>query len=251
MKMIEFRDVTMKYDHGITALREVSFIVNKGELVFLTGPSGAGKTTILNIIFSHLTPTSGRILVSEEDITGLSRTQVPYLRRHIGVVFQNFRLLNEKTIYENMDIILTVLGYSKAERKSRALNILSRVGLAHRINSYPQQLSGGEQQRVAIARAVASDPLILLADEPTGNLDPETAWDILGTLREINARGTTMVIATHDYELISKIDTRVLHLDRGELVPEREYPESLKRALNLRETIFGRADEGVSEGGTE
>jgi len=247
MKMIEFQDVTVRFDFGITALKNLSFEVKKGEMVFLTGPSGAGKTTVLNIIFSHITPTSGSIFINEEDISNLYRNQVPYLRKHVGVVFQDFRLLKDKTIYENLDITLNVLGYSKNERKNRVLNILTKVGLAHRVNSFPQQLSGGEQQRVAIARAVASDPLILLADEPTGNLDPETAWSILETLREINARGTTMVLATHDYELISKIHTRVLHLNRGELVGEEEYPDSLKRALNLRKTFY-EASIGLGEG---
>lgn len=246
MKMIEFNDVTVRYEHGILALENLSFVINKGELVFLTGPSGAGKTTVMNLIFSRILPTSGHIFLNEEDITDLNRSQVPYLRKHIGFVFQDFRLLNEKTIFENMDLILTVLGYSKAERKTRVLNILSKVGLAHRRNAFPQQLSGGEQQRVAIARGVASDPLVLLADEPTGNLDPETAWDILETLRDINARGTTMLIATHDYDLISKIDTRVIHLKDGRVADETEYPDSLIRALNLRKTYFPHSD--IEEG---
>ncbi|RLC40748.1 MAG: cell division ATP-binding protein FtsE [Candidatus Coatesbacteria bacterium] len=229
--IVRFENVTKIYERGIVALRDASFAVSKGEMVFLTGPSGAGKTTIMRLIFAEIKPDYGRIFVAGEDITNIKRHQIPYLRRHIGVVFQDFRLLNDRTVAENLDIVLIILGFNARERKKRLLDILSRVGLAHRTNSYPRQLSGGEQQRVAIARALATDPMILLADEPTGNLDPDTSWDIMQNLRQINARGTTMIIATHNYEIVRKIEARVMHIVDGVLVGEKEFSESLKSAL--------------------
>ncbi|RLC44636.1 MAG: cell division ATP-binding protein FtsE [Candidatus Coatesbacteria bacterium] len=229
--IVRFENVTKIYERGIVALRDASFTVSKGEMVFLTGPSGAGKTTIMRLIFAEIKPDYGRIFVAGEDITNIKRHQIPYLRRHIGVVFQDFRLLNDRTVAENLDIVLIILGFNARERKKRLLDILSRVGLAHRTNSYPRQLSGGEQQRVAIARALATDPMILLADEPTGNLDPDTSWDIMQNLRQINARGTTMIIATHNYEIVRKIEARVMHIVDGVLVGEKEFSESLKSAL--------------------
>ncbi|MGQ9706050.1 MAG: cell division ATP-binding protein FtsE [bacterium] len=229
--MIEFIDVWKEYEKGIVALSDVSITVNKGELVFLTGPSGAGKTTIMRLLIAEIRPTRGKIIISGEDITDIKPHQIPYLRRHIGVVFQDFRLLNDRTIAENLDLALIILNYNAKERKRRLLDILSRVGLAHRANSYPQQLSGGEQQRVAIARALATDPMILLADEPTGNLDPETAWDIMLNLRQINVRGTTMMIATHNYEIVKKIEAKVIHIVEGKIASEEEFSDSLKTAL--------------------
>jgi len=229
--MIEFISVWKEYDRGIIALQDVSFIVNKGEMVFLTGPSGAGKTTIMRLIIAEKKPTRGRIMISDEDITNINLHQIPYLRRHIGVVFQDFRLLNERTLAENLDLTLVILGYNTKERKRRLLDILTRVGLAHRANAYPQQLSGGEQQRVAIARALATDPMIFLADEPTGNLDPETAWSIMQNLRQINARGTTMIIATHNYDIVKRIEAKVIHIIEGAIASEEEFSESLKTAL--------------------
>jgi len=229
--MIEFISVWKEYDRGIIALRDVSFIVNKGEMAFLTGPSGAGKTTIMRLIIAEKKPTRGRIMISDEDITNINLHQIPYLRRHIGVVFQDFRLLNERTLAENLDLTLVILGYNTKERKRRLLDILTRVGLAHRANAYPQQLSGGEQQRVAIARALATDPMIFLADEPTGNLDPETAWSIMQNLRQINARGTTMIIATHNYDIVKRIEAKVIHIIEGAIASEEEFSESLKTAL--------------------
>jgi len=229
--MIEFTGVWKEYDKGIIALRDVFFNINKGEMVFLTGPSGAGKTTIMRLIIAEIRPTRGRIMISGEDITDIKLHQIPYLRRHIGVVFQDFRLLNDRTIAENLDLTLVILGYNTKERKRRLLDILSRVGLAHRANAYPQQLSGGEQQRVAIARALATDPMILLADEPTGNLDPETAWSIMQNLRQINARGTTMMIATHNYDIVRRIEAKIIHIIGGAIASEEKFSESLKTAL--------------------
>lgn len=235
MEMIRFDNVSKEYSHNITALKDVSFVVNKGELVFLTGPSGAGKTTILRLVFYAEPATAGEIYVAEEEITHLSRKQIPYLRRHIGVVFQDFRLLTDRTISENLDLILLVLGLASSERKRRCLQVLSQVGLAHRRNAFPHQLSGGEQQRIAIARAIITDPLILLADEPTGNLDPDTSWDIMQTLRQINARGTTVLVATHNYDIVRRVHAKLLHIRKGKLLAPQEYPEILRRETKGKE----------------
>ncbi len=227
MEMIRFENVYKEYAHNITGLADVSLVINKGGFAFLCGPSGAGKTTIMRLVFSAEKPTSGRIFISEEEITDISLRQVPYLRRHIGMVFQDFRLLTDRTIFDNLNLILLVLGIPSAERKRRCLSVLSQVGLAHRRNAYPLQLSGGEQQRIAIARAIIADPLILLADEPTGNLDPDTSWDILQTLRQINARGTTVVVATHNYGLVRRLHAKLFYLRKGRLLPKEEYPQIL------------------------
>jgi len=225
--MIRFDKVSKRYEHNIVALDDLDLVIGKGEMAFLCGQSGAGKTTVMRLIFSAEKPTSGRIFISEEEITNITLRQVPYLRRHIGVVFQDFRLLTDRTIFDNLDLILIVLGLSSAERKRRILSVLSQVGLAHRRSAFPHELSGGEQQRIAIARAIIADPLILLADEPTGNLDPETSWDIMQTLRQINARGTTVVIATHNYDLVKRTQAKMFYIRKGKLIPQSDYPQPL------------------------
>jgi len=216
--MIQLYHVTKRYAPGINALTDVSLQIDKGEFVFLTGPSGAGKTTFLKMLFREELPTEGQILVNGRNLTALPAARVPYLRRSIGVVFQDFKLIHRKTIFENIALALHVVGVPETGHKVRVLRILRMVGLQHRIHAYPLQVSGGEQQRVAIARALINEPVLLLADEPTGNLDPELSAEILNLFRDINAHGTTVVVATHDRELIRKFARRVVHLEGGRLV---------------------------------
>ena len=217
--MIKMRNVSKVYENGVVALDDVSVDVGKGELAFLTGPSGAGKSTFLKMITVEEKPTEGLVEVAGHDVGTLRRRDIPYLRRRIGVVFQDFRLLRERTVLENVMLPLTILGLTSAEQRRRALQVLTVVGLAQRKDSKPLELSGGEQQRVAIARAIALDPAILLADEPTGNLDPEITWHIMKLFRVINARGTAVVIATHDYEVVRKMDARIIKIIDGKLPP--------------------------------
>ena len=199
------------------ALADVSFTIERGEFVFLTGPSGAGKSTLLKLLFREELPTSGQILVNGRNIAVLPESQVPYFRRTLGVVFQDFKLIERKTVFENLAFVQSVLGLSRAEQKRRAYQALKRVGLHHRMNSRPPELSGGEQQRTAIALAIVNEPVLLLADEPTGNLDPVLSEEIMKLFSEINIRGTTVFVATHDVELIRRMGRRVLTLEKGKL----------------------------------
>ena len=215
--MIQLFSVSKKYGAFREALVDVTFRVAPGEFVFLTGPSGAGKSTLLRLLFLEEPPTSGQILVNGRNIGVLPHLQVPYLRRTMGVVFQDFRLIGRKTVFENISFVQNVLGLPRAEQKRRAYHVLKRVGLHHQMNAYPDELSGGEQQRVAIARAIVNEPTVLLADEPTGNLDPVLAEEIMRLFVEINIRGTTVVVATHDLEMIRRMGKRALTLERGRL----------------------------------
>jgi cell division transport system ATP-binding protein len=215
--MIELYGVSKKYGQFREALYDVSFRIASGEFVFLTGPSGAGKSTLLRLLFLEEAPTEGQILVNGRNIGVLPDSQVPYLRRTMGVVFQDFKLIGRKTIFENISFVQNVLGLARAEQKRRAYHVLKRVGLQHQMNAYPDELSGGEQQRVAIARAIVNEPTLLLADEPTGNLDPVLSEEIMRLFVEINIRGTTVLVATHDLELIRRMGKRTLTLERGRL----------------------------------
>jgi cell division transport system ATP-binding protein len=222
--MIRFFNVSKRYPSGQMALEDLSFEIEKGELCFLTGGSGAGKTTLLRLIFREETPSDGQILVNGRNVAALPRSKIPFLRRTIGVVFQDFRLIDRKTVFENVSYLPRILGLEAGKQKRVAYEALRRVGLAHRMNAFPWQLSGGEQQRVAIARALVNEPEILIADEPTGNLDPDLSREIVRLFLEIHRRGTTVIFATHDRQLIERVGHRALVLARGRLAEDRRMP---------------------------
>ncbi|MGB5163484.1 MAG: cell division ATP-binding protein FtsE [Thermoanaerobaculia bacterium] len=222
--MIQFLHVGKAFPGGRSALEDVCFHLERGEFAFLSGASGAGKTTLLKLIYREIEPSSGQILVNGRNVASIPRAKVPFLRRTIGVVFQNFRLISRKTVLENVSYLPRILGMSQQERRRLAYNTLRRVGLAHRMSAFPSELSGGEQQRVTIARALINRPEILIADEPTGNLDPELSWEILRLFLEINGKGTTVLLATHEHSYVQALGGRSLVLDRGRLVKD-EYVE--------------------------
>jgi cell division transport system ATP-binding protein len=213
--VIRFENVTKSYKNGTVALRDVSINIEKGEFVFLVGPSGSGKTTLLRLLLREESPDAGRILEAGRDIGALPKWRVPYLRRNIGCVFQDFRLLSNKTVFENVAFALEVIGRPQSTVDNQVPQILELVGLTDRANNLPSELSGGEQQRVAVARAFVNRPLILLADEPTGNLDPTNSDSIMGLLERINRTGTTVVMASHDKTLVDRMRRRVIELDLG------------------------------------
>jgi len=215
----------MSYQKDVTALHGINLRVPRGEFMFLTGPSGAGKSTLLRLLYAALLPTRGQVVIDGQNLTRMTRSQIPYLRRTIGVVFQDFKLLPNRTVLENVAITLEVLGWSKQDIGKKVYHILKQMGLEHKINSTPVRLSGGEQQRVALARALVNDPKILLADEPTGNLDEENKDHILTIFREANIRGTTVVVATHDRRLIDNSHKRVVTLDKGQIVEDSNVPQ--------------------------
>ena len=221
--MIEFYHVSKAYN-GWPALQDVSFKVDKGEFVFVTGPSGAGKTTLLRLIFRADAPDEGQILVNDRNLLHIRESEVPYLRRMIGFVFQDFRLLPKKTVFENVALALKVSGVPEGVLRVRVAETLGAVGLGHRLVALPMTLSAGEQQRVCLARAIVNDPQILLADEPTGNLDADLSGEILELMKSANARGTTVVLATHNRELLKRWRRRVMRLEQGRVV-EDGYPE--------------------------
>ena len=216
--MIEVQHVSKTYARGVYALRDLSLQIGKGDFVFLTGPSGAGKSTLLRLLLRRDVPSEGQLVVGGRNLAELTPRQVQAYRRSVGVVFQDFKLLQKKTLLENVAFVPRVLGIGASQQQRRTFQVLKWVGLQHRMSAYPMELSGGEQQRVAIARAIVNDPLIILADEPTGNLDPDLSLEIMNLFREINARGTTVVVATHDRELIRRVGRRSVTLDHGQIV---------------------------------
>lgn len=219
--MIHFYHVTKKFDRYSTALNDVTFHIEKREFVFLTGPSGAGKSTLLKLILRQIRPTAGQIVVNGRNLNAMRRSQLAYFRREIGMVFQDFKLIERMTVFENLSFILTVLNVPPKEHKQKAFHALRAVNLHHKLNAYPLQLSGGEQQRVATARALINDPLMLIADEPTGNLDPDLAREIIQIFAEANLRGSTVLLATHDRNLIRDTGRRIITLENGQLSDER------------------------------
>ena len=216
--MIIFDNVTKVYDGDVVGMQDVSFHIEKGEFVFLVGPSGSGKSTLIKLVLKQLEPNDGRILVAGRNLGTLRRSKVPLLRRNIGCVFQDFKLLPNKTVYENVAYALEVVGEHRRSIRRKVPEILNLVGLSDKTNSMPHEVSGGEQQRVSVARAFVNHPPLLLADEPTGNIDPETSIGIMQLLLRINRTGTTVVIATHDREMVDRMRRRVIALDGGRLV---------------------------------
>jgi cell division transport system ATP-binding protein len=216
--MVVFESVTKVYEPDVTALRDVSFVIDKGEFVFVVGASGSGKSTVIRLLIKELEPTRGRIIVGGRDLGRLKRSRVPLLRRNVACVFQDYKLLPNRTAYENVAYALKVRGQGSDEIRRTVPEVLSLVGLSHKSSSYPDELSGGEQQRVSIARAVANHPPLLVCDEPTGNLDPDTSVGIMQLLYRINRAGTTILMVTHDREMVDKMRKRVIALDEGRLM---------------------------------
>ncbi|HLO65591.1 MAG TPA: cell division ATP-binding protein FtsE [Holophaga sp.] len=224
--MITLTHVGKQYGRIHTALADVSFHIDAGEFIFLTGPSGAGKSTLLKLLFREQVPTTGDIRVAGHRLASMPVGEIPALRRKMGVVFQDFKLIRTMTVFENVAFVLKILGVSHAEQKQRTFRALKMVGLQHKLASYPLQLSGGEQQRVAIARALVNDPLVLIADEPTGNLDPDLAQEIMALFERINGQGTTVLVATHDRGLIQRMRKRLIGLDHGRVAFDYPAPAS-------------------------
>ncbi|MBV8953694.1 MAG: cell division ATP-binding protein FtsE [Solirubrobacterales bacterium] len=216
--VIEFRGVSKRYSGGDVGLDGATFSLGRGEFVFLVGATGSGKSTVMRLLIKEIEPTDGRIAVAGHDLSHISRARTPFYRRNIGVVFQDFKLLPNRTVYANVAYALQVTGGSRREIRAKVPDILRLTGLSTKLHNYPDQLSGGEQQRVSIARAFVNHPPLLLADEPTGNLDPETSIDIMRLLYRINRTGTTVVVATHDAAMVDKMRRRVLELSRGRIV---------------------------------
>lgn len=220
--MIDLHNVTKVYGTDVLALDNLSFTVDKGEFVFLTGPSGAGKSTLLRLLLRQEVPTDGSLQVGGRELAALTDSEVQAYRRSLGVVFQDFKLIATKTVFENVAFVMRVLGVPVEQQRRKTYQVLKWVGLQHRALAYPPELSGGEQQRIAIARALVNEPQVVLADEPTGNLDPDLAVEIMRLFREINARGTTIVVATHDRDLIQRMQRRTIVLKRGRVADSGE-----------------------------
>ena len=220
--MIQLENVKKVYPNGSQALKGVSIHIKKGEFVFIIGSSGSGKSTLIKLLLKELAPTEGKITINGIDTTNLARNEIPYLRRNLGVVFQDFRLLPNKTVYENVAFAMRVIEAPSRIIRRNVPTVLSLVGLQKKLRAYPNQLSGGEQQRTALARAIVNNPPILIADEPTGNLDPDTAWGIMNLLEDINSRGTTVVVATHAKDIVDAMQKRVITLKKGVIIRDVE-----------------------------
>lgn len=218
--MIKLEHVSKSYSAGVPALNDVSLDIDEGEFVFIVGNSGSGKSTLIKLLLKELEPTEGTITINNRKLNTIKRRQIPKFRRNIGVVFQDFRLLKDRNIYDNVAFAQKVIGESNRSIKKNVPSMLSMVGLAAKYRSYPKQLSGGEQQRVAIARALINEPKILLADEPTGNLDNSNAWEIMRLLEEINSRGTTVLVVTHNLEIVKKMNKRVITMKKGVVIDD-------------------------------
>lgn len=220
--MIKLFNVSKEYSNGVMALSNINLEISKGEFVFLVGSSGAGKSTIIKLLLKEEEVTEGRIYLKDLDITKVPNRRVPFIRRNVGVVFQDFRLLPNKTVYENVAFAMEIVGSHPKEIRRRVPMVLSMVDLSRKASSFPDQLSGGEQQRVSIARAIVNNPPVLIADEPTGNLDPETAWEIMKALTDINGRGTTILMATHARDIVNSMKKRVIALEGGKVIRDEQ-----------------------------
>ncbi len=234
--MIEFKNVSVTYDNRNNiethALNKANLTINKGEFVFIVGQSGAGKSTLTKLVIAEVTPTEGEVIVDSTYVNNLKRKEIPYFRRKIGMVFQDFRLLPNKTVYENVAFALEIVGASPKQIRRKVPDALSKVNLSDKAKSYPDQLSGGEQQRVAIARAIVNKPSIIIADEPTGNLDPKISEEILKMLIDINNEGTTVVVVTHDMNIVKTVNKRVIRLDHGEIASDSKGGVVLETSYN-------------------
>ncbi|WJQ10274.1 cell division ATP-binding protein FtsE [Geobacillus stearothermophilus] len=223
--MIEMQDVYKTYPNGVVALNGINVRIKQGEFVYVVGPSGAGKSTFIKMMYREEKPTSGTIMVNGVNLAKLKDSKVPLLRRHIGVVFQDFKLLPKLNVYENVAFALEVIEESPKVIRKKVMEVLDLVGLKHKVRSYPNELSGGEQQRVSIARSIVNSPKIVIADEPTGNLDPETSWGIVELFEKINDRGTTIVMATHNKEIVNATRRRVIAIENGKIVRDEAKGE--------------------------
>lgn len=221
--LIQLHNITKIYPNNVTALKNISLSIEKGEFVFIIGSSGSGKSTLLKLLLKEIEPTQGEIIINDKNITHLKKKEIPFLRRKLGVVFQDFRLLPNKTVYENVAFAMQIVEATPKEIRRNVPMVLSMVGLAKKARCYPNQLSGGEQQRTALARAIINNPPILICDEPTGNLDPVTSWEIMKLLKDINDRGTTVIIATHEKDIVDKMKKRVIEIKNGTLI--RDLPK--------------------------
>ncbi|HOM01855.1 MAG TPA: cell division ATP-binding protein FtsE [Acetivibrio sp.] len=229
--MVEYRAVSKRYPNGTLALSDINLTINKGEFAFFVGPSGSGKSTLLKLILKEEDPTEGEVFVNGYELSKMTRKDIPLLRRSLGVVFQDFRLLPNKTVYENVEFAMQITEALPKEIRRQVPMALALVGLSKKAKAYPGQLSGGEQQRVALARALVNNPSLLIADEPTGNLDPETSWEIMKLLAEVNYRGTTVIVATHEKSIVDAMKKRVIAIDRGVIVRDQEkgqYEDEVK-----------------------
>jgi len=220
--LLELHDVSKIYPGGNVALRDVSVTIQPGEFVFIVGPSGAGKSTFFKMLFREVTPTTGQVLLDGEDINAIPTKEVPFLRRKLGIIFQDYRLLPERTVYENVAFAMQVIETPYHKIKRRVMQVLDLVGLAERAHAFPSELSGGEQQRIAIARAIVNKPRLVIADEPTGNLDPETSMEIMQIFEAINEDGTTIIMATHDKDIVDAMQKRVIAIENGEIVRDEQ-----------------------------
>ncbi|PLT31090.1 cell division ATP-binding protein FtsE [Peribacillus deserti] len=223
--MIEMSEVYKTYPNGVSAINGISVKINKGEFVYVVGPSGAGKSTFIKMMYREEKPTKGSITVNGIQLSKLRNTKVPIFRRNLGVVFQDFKLLPTLTVYENVAFAMEVIEEHPKQIKKRVMEVLDLVGLKHKARMVPTELSGGEQQRVSIARSIVNSPQVVIADEPTGNLDPETSWEIMNILEEINNRGTTIVMATHNRDIVNNLKRRVIAIDNGKIVRDEQRGE--------------------------
>ena len=224
MSIIEMRDVVKKYDNGTTALRGITVNIDAGEFAYIVGPSGAGKSTFIRALYREVKIDKGSLQVAGYNLVKIKKKDIPFLRRNVGVVFQDYKLLPKKTVYENIAYAM-VVGESRRNIKKRVMEVLDLVGLKHKVRSFPNELSGGEQQRIAIARAIVNNPKVLIADEPTGNLDPDNSWEIMNLLERINLQGTTVLMATHNSQIVNTLRHRVIAIENGRVVRDEAKGE--------------------------